>query len=302
VITFLTEIRRMRSRRLLGGLGAIVLLAIAVSASIAFFNSSRDTAAAARAARAERRDALAACERGEFHLPGQDQEGFDRAAACRKVVGRFEAPDPRWSYATLPEVLLGVSPLLGILSLVLGASFIGAEWQKGTMTTSLTWEPRRVRLLVAKLGAAALVCFGFALVTQVVLAGALWPVAALRGSTSGLDGTWAREVAGVALRVAVIGSLTAVAGGAIATVGRNTTAALGIAFVYFAVVEGLIRGFRPRWQPWLLGDNAAQFVSNQAAGPAMATKTTLEVAVVLLAYAALLVTAAAVFFTRRDVT
>ena len=113
---------------------------------------------------------------------------------------------------------------------------------------------------------------------------------------------WARETAGFTVRVAAVGSLTAVVGCAIATVGRNTTAALGVAFVYFAVLEGLIRGFRPQWQPWLLGDNAGQFISGEAVGPAMADKTTMDVALTLLIYVAVFVTVATIFFKNRDVT
>ena len=41
---------------------------------------------------------------------------------------------------------------------------------------------------------------------------------------------------------------------------RNTGAALGIAFVYLVVVENLVRGIRPLWQPWLLSENALALV------------------------------------------
>jgi ABC-type transport system involved in multi-copper enzyme maturation permease subunit len=184
----------------------------------------------------------------------------------------------------------------------LGASFIGADWQKGMITTTLTWEPRRVRLLAVKFVVVALTGFVFCVLTQLALAGALWPVATFRGSTAGLDATWLRATTGFALRIAFVCGLTAVVGCAIATVGRNTTAALGVAFVYFAVLEGLIRGFRPSWQPWLLGDNAAQFIANEPAGLAMADKTTADVTIVLLAYVTVAIAIATVFFSRRDVT
>jgi hypothetical protein len=68
------------------------------------------------------------------------------------------------------------------------------------------------------------------------------------------------------------------------------------------VLEGLIRGFRPNWQPWLLGDNAAQFISAQPVGQAMASKSTVEVAITLLLYALAFVAIATVFFRSRDVT
>ena len=43
---------------------------------------------------------------------------------------------------------------------------------------------------------------------------------------------------------------------------RNTGAALGIGFVYLVIVESAVRALRPRWQPWLLSDNAAALVQD----------------------------------------
>jgi ABC-2 type transport system permease protein len=297
-----TEMRRMLSRRLLRVLALLVVVIIVVAAAIAFFHSSRDTASARRRLEAQRRETVRACVREEFPIPGHKSKSFNRERACERFVGRGEVPDPRWHYTQLRDVLLFTSPPLEILCLLLGASFIGAEWQKGTVTTALTWEPRRVRLLLVKFVAIALIAALAALLLQLVLAAALWPVAALRGSTAGLDATWLRGVMGIALRIAAVGGLSAVVGCAIATVGRNTTAAIGVAFVYFAVLEGFIRGLRPRWQPWLLGDNAAQFIAGDPVGPAMADKTTFDVAVTLVLYAALFIAAATVFFKSRDVT
>src|SRR5688572_3667085 len=47
-------------------------------------------------------------------------------------------------------LIIAALPLLlgGVLG---GASVIGAEWRAGTVTTALTWEPRRLRLHVARL-------------------------------------------------------------------------------------------------------------------------------------------------------
>jgi ABC-2 family transporter protein len=293
----------MFSRRMLKVFGALVVVAIIAGATIAFFNSGRNTGAASAEVQADQLRALASCRRGKFDIRGQGRPGFNLDRACDRLIAReHQASDPQWRYADVQDLFLGAGPLLAILCLVLGASFIGAEWQKGTITTALTWEPRRGRLLGIKFAAVALTGFTFCVMAQVILAAALWPVAALRGSTAGLDVMWLRGAAGMALRVAAIGSLTAVVGCAIATVGRNTAAALGVAFVYFGVLEGLVRGLRPTWQPWLLGDNAAQFISNQPQGPAMVGRTTADVTLTLLAYAAASIAIATTFFIRRDVT
>ncbi|MDQ5875019.1 MAG: ABC transporter permease [Actinomycetota bacterium] len=296
------ELYRMWSRRLLRVLGALVMVAMVVGAAITFVQSNRDIGALRRQAEVERRRTIQSCVRGEFDQPGQNSNGGNRQRRCERIIGEYEVPDPRFQYVDLQPILLGTSPLLAILCLLLGASFVGAEWQKGTITTALTWEPRRVRLLATKFAAIALVGAAFVVLMHLVLAAVMGVVAVLAGGTEGVNATWARETAAFSMRVAAVGGLTAVVGCAIATVGRNTTAALGAAFVYFAVLEGLIRGFRPKWQPWLLGDNATQFISGQAAGGAMADKTTVEVALTLLLYAAVFMTLAAVFFNRRDVT
>lgn len=297
-----TELHRMWSRRLLKVLAALVMGGMLVGAAITFVQSSRDIGDLRRQADIERQRSIDSCVRGEFDPGGPNRDSGNRQERCERFIGEFEVPDPRWQYVDLQPVLLGTSPLLSIVCLLLGASFIGAEWQKGTITTVLTWEPRRLRLLVTKFTAVALVGVAFVVFMHLFLAIVMGVVAVLAGGTDGVNGTWARETAGFSVRVAAVGGLTAIVGCAIATVGRNTTAALGVAFVYFAVLEGLIRGFRPQWQPWLLGDNAGQFISGEAVGPAMADKTTMDVALTLLLYVAVFVTVATIFFKNRDVT
>lgn len=158
------------------------------------------------------------------------------------------------------ELLLGLAAAFAILGLLLGATSIGAEWHAGTMTTLLTWEPRRIRVGLAKAASCAALCFLAVLGLEILLAGLLAGVAATRGSTVGADGTWLADTLGIAVRAAAIASAMSLVGYALASIGRNTAAALGAGFVYFAVVEGLIRGLRPQWQPWLLGENSALFI------------------------------------------
>lgn len=211
-----------------------------------------------------------------------------------------DRPD-HFPYSELEDILLGISPPLSIICLVIGASGMGAEWQKGTVSTLLTWEPRRARLLGARFIAVATVLFLFSVFIQAFFAAVLWPVASMRGDTLGLDPAWLSSLASMVLRISTVGALTGIVGCSIATIGRHTAAALGVAFVYFAVVESLLRGLRPHWHPWLLGDNTAQFLSGTPISEQMAAKSTLDVLLVLAAYAALFITVAIVFFKTRDV-
>lgn len=160
----------------------------------------------------------------------------------------------------------GTASLFAIAGWLMGTSLVGAEWQAGTMTTLLTWEPRRFRVLVAKTIAAAVGVFAMIFVLDVVFTGLMALVAATRGSTEGTDTSLVRSLIGLDVRVATLAALGAILGLSLATVTRNTGAALGVAFVYLAIVEGIVRGFLPGWRAWLLGDNSSIFLLAQTDG------------------------------------
>jgi ABC-2 type transport system permease protein len=166
--------------------------------------------------------------------------------------------------AELPDVLEGVTFLTFILGLVFGASAVAASWQTGTITTILTWEPRRWRWYAARVIVVYAGVFTIVLLIVAFLSAGVWLVATLRGSTAGTDSAFWGDVLFTWLRIAAIASVASMIGGGIAAVGRHTAGALGVVFVYLAVIEGLIRGLRPRWTPWLLGENIVTFVSWQA--------------------------------------
>jgi hypothetical protein len=272
-----------------------------VAGVVVFVRSHRDLAGARAQALEQQRSEIESCMSGNFGpLPGEGQPGFDRRATCEELTG-VSTQDPRFHLARLPDIFLGTSVPAIILAWVLAASFLGAEWHSGTMTTWLTWEPRRTRVLVAKAVAAMATAFGLTVALELLLGVALLPAAIFRGSMSGVDSSWALEVAGALARAAIAAALMALLGLSLAGLGRNTAAALGAGFVYLAVVENLVRGLRPQWMPWLLTENTARFV---VAGPAGLSigRTPIESALVVAAYAGALFLAALVAFRTRDVT
>ncbi|HEX9123530.1 MAG TPA: hypothetical protein VF984_09260, partial [Actinomycetota bacterium] len=78
-------------------------------------------------------------------------------------------------------------------------------------------------------------------------------------------------------------------------------AAIGVAFAYLAVIEGLIRGLRPGWRPWLLGDNAGLFVVGHASAGSPPGRSAVGSALVLALYGVILLWVAAASFRTRDV-
>ena len=67
---------------------------------------------------------------------------------------QMRSPDPGEA-GVVPATSIA---LLGI-GAILGAAFIGAEYRAGTIETTLLWEPRRLRVLAAKLAAGSISVF-----------------------------------------------------------------------------------------------------------------------------------------------
>ena len=207
-----------------------------------------------------------------------------------------------WQGGDEDGVFGATSVFLVIGALVGGATFIGGEWRWGTVTTLLTWEPRRLRVFFAKAVAAAVLTVVVTLVLQALVAASVLPAALWRGTTAGTDGEWLRGVAGVMLRASVLAAGATLVGYAFASIGRNTAAALGAAFAYVSVLEALVRGLKPAWQRWLIGENGAVFIVGHQLRDASFERSFEEAATILACYVAGLVVIAALIFQRRDVT
>ena len=256
-----SELLRFRSRRLVVVLLVGAFLATTVGLVIAAFDSTPPTDAQMAAAEVRAREEYAECLVADYE--GVRFEGT-LEEFCRENLGDPTQYMPsHLALVDLPDILGGVSSITSILALVVGASVVAVSWQTGTISTILTWEPRRLRWFAARV---VVIAAGVAVMTLAIVAflsAGLAAAAALRGTTLGTDGAWWSDVLTTSLRVAAAATFSALIGAAVAAVGRHTAAALGVVFAWTAVIEGLIRGLRPRLTPWLLGDNLVSFLGWQ---------------------------------------
>ena len=257
-----SELLRFRSRRLVVVVLVASLIGTGVGVVIAAFQSTPPTAEALATARAQAREEVAACLE-------QDWEGIPIGGSLERFCeDNFGDPTlymgSHLKLADLPGILEGISAITSIMGLVVGASVVAVSWQTGTISTILTWEPRRLRWFASRVLVIAAGVLVMTLAIVAFLSAGIAGAAILRGSTLGTDGAWWSDVLSTSLRVGVAASISAVIGAAVAAVGRHTAAALGVVFVWTAVIEGLIRGLRPQWTPWLLGDNLGSFLSWQS--------------------------------------
>jgi len=156
-------------------------------------------------------------------LEGQEseRESFPEADwGCEYILEEPKLSDWLWetSFAdTGIELVRGVT--LGLLFLVLmGAiTFVAAEFSTGAIGNWLTFEPRRVRVYLSKLGAAVTVSvFLSALGYTVAVAAAYLPFAIL-GTTGTVSAQLWAELAAGGGRFALAGGLVAVIGVAFAS-------------------------------------------------------------------------------------
>jgi hypothetical protein len=210
------------------------------------------------------------------------------------VMRSWWAPDGGDGWLTGGAFFMLIGGMIG------GASVAGAEWRWGTVSTLLTWEPRRTRLLGARLGSAAILAATISFALQVVSLLLLTPAVLTTGSTAGTDLEWWLGLVAAMLRISALTALAAVLGLAIANLGRNTTAALAVICGWLLVVEGLIRALRPGWSTYLLSENLAVVVTWASLEGDAASPTPLSALATLVVYAALPVWASIAIFQRRD--
>ncbi len=195
-------------------------------------------------------DDLQHCLAGEFVPEDQLPPGETLERFCADNV-RFENyVNNSLRLAELSNILKGTSFILIVLGLVIGASSVGADWQAGTMAALLTWEPRRVRIFLVRAAVVLGSVFVLAVALQCVLALEFAAAAALRGTTVGTGESVVARRRGHRARGSGWPPRSAPAlGVTLAMIGRNTAAALGVAFGYLAIVESLLRGFIPKISP-----------------------------------------------------
>ena len=213
------------------------------------------------------------------HMSAQDRSGFDATQ----------------------NSILGLALLGQLVIVVFGALMITSEYSTGMVRTSLTVMPRRGTLYAAKAAVFAAVSL---VVVFVASFGTFFLGRVLLGST---HVAMSLSQPG-ALRSLIVTALFVEACGLIAfgigAVVRNTAAALTLAFGFLILLPELIRTLPVflhndliRWVP---GGDAINSMTGTIGGPIPHTFSAWGELAVFAGYAAILLAAGAVLFSRRD--
>ncbi len=268
-----SEILRARSRRSLRWLSVLTLLAVLGVSAIMWFTSARvtadDLAAAADTWLAEQQQYYEACM-ADPAIPEADRDNF-----CWKPSASDAQANALWALPKRPfdrsalEGLVSFAGGIGLLvAVMLAATAGGADWGARTMSLLLSWEPRRTRVFLVRLG----VVVGVALVVEaaaVLLALGLGSFIATAhdlvlpagSAPPGIEVPDLTDAGELALRWLPLAALGAAGSFAVAMLTRSTGWAIGALIGFVAVVESIVQGLWPWGSQWLLQTNAAAWLS-----------------------------------------
>jgi ABC-2 type transport system permease protein len=196
--------------------------------------------------------------------------------------------------------LMGLASLAQAFALVLGVLAITTEFRHGTITPTLLVVPRRVRLLVAKMGASALTGLLLGLLTTGCVALIVAGISSARGYD---DGSTTSQVLKMFVGGTIAAGLFALIGLGLGAIVRNQVGAIIGGLVYMLVVEPLA-GIIPTFGDWVgkYGLGGASGALSQTAGPDTDTVSQLAGGLMLAGYAAILLIIGIILVNRRDVS
>ena len=136
----------------------------------------------------------------------------------------------------LTDTLQGVSIVMIFMSVVLGASFVGAEFHLGSLTSQLLYEPRRWRVHASKATTAALGCAVFTAFLCIALGAMIFVGSELHGIVSGIDASWWNHRLVQLGRATGSSAAAAVMAYCVAVITHRTSAAIVAFFIMYPVI------------------------------------------------------------------
>ncbi len=263
----LVELSRWRSRRAVVALVLVMLgLTFVVLAAIVYETRPLTGAEMTRAEQRferEQADALPQIEECRKD-PSQFFGGPVDADECETIGPQLEWFTSRPALdvgETVRTTAPGIGVLLAAISVLVGATFVGADWGSGSMTNQLLFRPRRLRLWLAK---AAAVTLGATVAATVAVVG-FWAglVAVAEARDIAVTGPLWRGIVLTSLRSLALVAAAALGGYAITMWLRRTSGAIGAMFGLTVVVEllALTLPFE-RMTQWSLLNNLTAWVGN----------------------------------------
>lgn len=185
---------------------------------------------------------------------------------CNQMEPKLESwgkPQAKFA-AMMPDILLAGSYLLTLVGFVVGASFVAAEFSSGSMSSWLTFEPRRMRVYASKLTAAGLGLIPSTVALLGLLTAGVWLIVRYFSPTAVTTAKVWGDLGEMGARSLALALAATVTGAALGVLVRRTVAVLGIAVGYLVLVEGVFGQALHSARPWLLQLNVTGWLQHGA--------------------------------------
>lgn len=263
---FITEARRICSRRLVWVFSIAVLVIGLITAVVFFIN--------AETPESNERQFDSAYEQCIQSYEGSGVDETEIEAECNayrsfvtRETGEHLTDVYDESAAALGNDWNGMVVWNGLGALFLGSSLVGFEWRTGGIATLLTWEPRRPRVVGIKLAAILMVISALVFVLMVLVFAFMLPTYLAKGSTDGADLSWWMGMLGGLGRGALVAGAAATFAAAFSMVARNTVGGVAVLSIYLLAVESVLRSKLPELAHWFVLDNVSMFLGGDAVTP-----------------------------------
>lgn len=216
----------------------------------------------------------------ELQKTNWEQFGAQLVADCRNTQEQARQRDPNADLAcdqmaptveqflphraTFADAAQGwlsqVATFLLLLSLIVGATFVAAEFSTGAMSTWLTFEPRRGHVFGSKAVVVTLMTGIAALVVSGLAVGVFWAATAINHATGHTTGRTFTDLGSQSGRIAVATAGAALLGAALGFLTRHTAAVIAVVIGWLIAIDGIVLQAlmdAPRWgaalnlQAWL---------------------------------------------------
>jgi len=319
-----TELRRLGRRRFTRVLLGLCVIGYLIAVAFVWQSHAKETPADIAQATAQRDQSIEQIRKDTTDCLAQhgndEQQCGTVPTADEFPISQFLANNP-FRPDDVGDYALAIGVAVGMAGFLLAATFIGAEWSSKNIVAWLFYEPRRMRLMWAKLIVISAVLLTLSLVAQLIWAMTARLLLHYRGEPvsslgSAAPSFWA-DIAALQVRALLLVLPMALLGFGLANLIRNTAAALGVAFVYFVVVESVARSISPALQPFQFTTNVGAWVSKGGidvfgreiydpqqgyVAPQLIHVSNSHGAVSLGIYAAVVLGISLLLFRRRDIT
>lgn len=200
---------------------------------------------------------------GAFFGRGNDLSEEEVAQECEAIMGGeagyYLEREPLSPANERTGAGAGVITILVGLVMLIGTTFVGHDWNSGSMSNQLLFDPRRPRVWLAK-GA---VVFGVGLLTAAIALTGWWGATALLAHARDIDVSahdW-QLIAASAGRGALLAGIAGFGAYALTMLFRSTVTTLGIMFavsIGATILLGVTLGDRA--QRWMLHTNVSAWL------------------------------------------